>query len=91
MNKGLFLGGFVQLKRYESQQNEMEKAKRHGIRHLSSLRLAMHLHPPLPPLITPTHREREVKKETEKCHILSLLSFNSKKFFIVWLQMPIHL
>lgn len=55
MNKGLFLGGFVQLKRYESQQNEMEKAKRHGIRHLSSLRLAMHLHPPLPPLITPTH------------------------------------
>lgn len=57
MNKGLYLGGFVQLERYESQQNKMEKVKRLGIRHLSSLRLATHLHPPLPPphiFLTPT-------------------------------------
>lgn len=55
MNKGLYLGGFLQLQRYESQQSEMEKAERFGVRDLDSLKLALYFHPPLPAPITPTH------------------------------------
>lgn len=55
MNKGLYLGGFLQLQRYESQQSEMEKAEIFGVRDLNSLKLGLSFHPPLPPSITPTH------------------------------------